>query len=115
MVSQSRCIVLRCFDAVGLSSVSAETRAVAQVLQLPRSVETDELLTEAYAELRCYSSTPNDAKANESYNRLMRYYLPAIGAECPAYGKALGGTLQWLADRRTANQAVTSQTPLSPI
>lgn len=79
-------------------------------------MKTDELLEEAYAEFRCYSSTPNGTKADESYNRLVRYYLPAIGAECPAYGKALGKTLQWLNEQRDErSRAPTMSTPLAPI
>ena len=85
-------------------------------MQLLEPVEIDELLEESYAEFRRYSSTPIGVKADESYKRLTRYYLPAIGAECPAYGKALGKTLQWLSEQRDArSRTPTIRTPLAPI
>jgi hypothetical protein len=66
-------------------------------------MHTDELLRGAERQLRTFSSTRDEGIADEAYEALVRCYLPAVGADCPAYGVALTKCLDWLLEQRAAS------------
>lgn len=71
-------------------------------------MEQDDNLREASAQLRRLSSARNDADANEAFNALVHYAIPAVGADCPAYGAALSKCLDLLLAQRAVQGWVPS-------
>lgn len=63
-------------------------------------MSTDQLLAEASRELRRFSTARSDAEAYEAFHSLVHCHLPAVGADCPAYGAALTKCLDWLMRER---------------
>src|ERR1041385_5948781 len=80
---------------------------VAGTLVAPSAPMTMEaLLTEASRELRRYSSARSDAEAREAFDALVRCHLPAVGADCPAYGHALQRCIERLMEERSRRRYI---------